>query len=60
MFEKIPLAGVSIQEWLCADSERCHITWSNVSTVKFDTARIKAESPGLYADYAKQSSYRRF
>ena len=43
-----------------ADSEKYHVIWSNVSTTKLDTARIKAECPGLYADYAKPSSYRRF
>lgn len=44
----------------CASSERYRVIWSNISTVKLDTARIKEERPEVYADYAKPSSYRRF
>lgn len=43
-----------------ASSERFRVSWKNIDTTKLDTARIKAEKPELYADYAKVSSYRRF
>lgn len=43
-----------------ASSERFCVSWKNIDTTKLDTARIKAEKPELYADYAKVSSYRRF
>lgn len=43
-----------------ASSKRFCVSWKNIDTTKLDTARIKAEKPELYADYAKVSSYRRF
>lgn len=49
-----------MQDNECANSERYRVTWSNVSTTKLDTTRIKSEHPELYAGYVKSSSYRRF
>ncbi|HBA49421.1 MAG TPA: endonuclease [Lachnospiraceae bacterium] len=43
-----------------ASSGRYRVTWGNVNKMSLDTARIKSEQPEIYADYAKQSSYRRF
>lgn len=43
-----------------AASERYRITWSNVSSTKLDTKRIKEEQPEIYRDYMQVSSYRRF
>lgn len=43
-----------------ASSECFRVSWKNIDSAKLDTARIKAEKPELYTDYAKISSYRRF
>ena len=36
------------------------VSWGNVDSVRFDSQRIKAEKPEIYADYGKPSHYRRF
>ncbi len=39
---------------------RYRVSWSNVDTVRLDTKRLKEEQPGIYMDYAKVTSSRRF
>lgn len=43
-----------------ASSGRFKVSWKNVETTRLDTARIRAEKPELYANYASTTSYRRF
>lgn len=43
-----------------ASSGRFKVSWKNVETTRLDTARIRAEKPELYADYASTTCYRRF
>lgn len=43
-----------------AGNERYRVSWSNVDTVRLDTKRLKKEQPGIYMDYAKVTSSRRF
>lgn len=43
-----------------ASSECFRVSWKNIDATKLDTARIKNEKPELYADYSRNSSYRRF
>jgi predicted phage-related endonuclease len=39
---------------------RYRVSWSNVETTRLDSKRIKQEQPGVYADYARTTSSRRF
>ncbi len=43
-----------------AGNGRYRVSWSNVDTVRLDTKRLKEEHPGIYMDYAKVTSSRRF
>lgn len=43
-----------------AASGRYKVTWSSVETTRLDTKKMKEEQPGLYQDYAKVSTSRRF
>ncbi len=43
-----------------AFSEKYSVSWSSVDTTRIDTKRMKEENPRLYADYAVQTSSRRF
>ena len=36
------------------------ITWKNVVSMRFDTKKFKKDHPDLYAQYAKETLYRRF
>ena len=35
-------------------------SWKNVNSNRFDSKRFKAECPGLYAEYSKQTTTCRF
>jgi putative phage-type endonuclease len=43
-----------------ASSGKYNVSWTNVSTTRLDTKRIKEEQPEIYQDYAKESTSRRF
>lgn len=43
-----------------ADSGNYRVSWSSVETTRLDTARLKAEKPDIYRDYAKVTASRRF
>ena len=36
------------------------VSWTNVTSARFDSKRFKQENPDLYSKYQKESSYRRF
>lgn len=36
------------------------ISWKNVKSTRFDSTKFRKDHPDLYAQYAKESSYRRF
>jgi putative phage-type endonuclease len=36
------------------------VTWKNVESERFDSAKFKKEEPSTYAKYTKKTSYRRF
>lgn len=43
-----------------ANSDRYRVSWGNIDSVRLDSQRIKSERPEIYADYGKESHYRRF
>lgn len=43
-----------------AASEKYRISWSNVSSSRLDTKRMKEEKPEIYGEYTEKSSFRRF
>lgn len=43
-----------------AASERYQVSWQNVPVFRLDTKKIKEEQPGIYRDYLRESSSRRF
>ncbi len=51
---------LSMGEYELAVSGGYRIHWSNVSSTRIDTKRLKEEKPEVYRDYAKVSNTRRF
>ncbi|MCM1224288.1 MAG: hypothetical protein NC548_58530 [Lachnospiraceae bacterium] len=43
-----------------ASSEKYRVSWSSVDTTRLDAKRMKEENPRLYAEYAVQTTSRRF
>lgn len=44
----------------CAENERFRVSWTNVSSQRIDTERLKAEKPEIYNEYRKAIKSRRF
>lgn len=51
---------LAMKDYERAVSEKYHISWSNVSSSKLDTKRMKEEKPEIYGEYTEKSSFRRF